>query len=147
MRLHTDRITYEALARLANDLRGVHMDISVHGSRSRRLAFEVKLTGNSPSRPNSGKHGADGFELDEHAATWDEWGVIIARVFELDQRAFWGNAKRPVYGGAVDFHYQTATRFLSGEMPRDTHPRHTWRFDQVGVFTCTKCSAKKIHTF
>lgn len=109
---------------------------SQHGSRARQRAFEVSLEGNGHLK-NSGHYGAAA----DQGATWDEWGVIIARLFYLDPHAFWGSAKRPTYAGAEDFHELTGDRFRSLEIPSDTHKRHRW--DPAGDrhYSCHTCSA------
>lgn len=136
MRIHSDILTTADIHAATRDLPGVYIDISPHGSRSRASAYEVSLEGNG-YRKNSGRYGAG----DEYAATWDEWGVVIARLFDIDPQAFWGSAKRPNYSDAEDFHQLTGDRFRSLELPADTHKRHRW--DPIGDrhYSCHTCSA------
>lgn len=137
MRLHTSRIAsqleiYEA----TKGLDGVYAEVTAHGSRSKEYAYEVSLEGNG-YRKNTGLYGA----AENFAATWDEWGVVIARLFDLDPDAFWGTAKRPTYANAEDFHRATGERFRSLELPDDTHKQHRW--DPIGDrhYSCHSCTA------
>lgn len=136
MRLHTDKITGLDIYNAAKDLPGVVVAYTDHGSRSHDHAFEVRLEGNGTRAGYATK--------DHQGATWDEWGVFIARLYQVDPNALWGSAKHPVYDGADNFHYLTADRFYDGTMPTDTHPRHKWEY-QGGYqnFACKKCSAEK----
>lgn len=141
MRLHSDIITITDVYAVTKDLPGVYVTASEHGSRSKARAFEVSLEGNGYLK-NTGQYGAG----DEYGATWDEWGVFIARLFEIDPNAFWGTAKHPVYANASEFHGMTADRFVSGQMPEDTHKRHTWDWNR-GEATCKRCTAQKLIHF
>lgn len=83
----------------------IHYDaLTLHGSRSRDHAFEVKLgsdikiKGDGRRWTNSGTYGKGG----NYAATYDEWGWLIAEIFEQDPEAIFGN-----YDGRDDFHRQT----------------------------------------
>lgn len=118
-------------------LPGVHADVTAHGSRSHLQAFELRLEGNGYAR-NTGTRGADAYET---GATWDEWGVVIARIFAIDPNAVFGSVKHPVYRDAEHFHRVTAGRFESLDLPSDTHKRHNWDHS-LNVSTCTKCSAE-----
>ncbi len=153
MRIHTDKMTAvrQHIYQATGALPGVYAEVSEHGSRSRRGALELRLTGNGTRRPNSGRWGAEPYG-GEYAATWDEWGVVIAAVYAADPDAIWGSAKRPVYAGADDFHWQTGERFAHvalilevGDyvllMPEDTHAVHMWDYVAQGTRECRKCSA------
>lgn len=124
MRIHSDTLTRESLGGMLADLPGVYFDhISTHGSRKRRRGLEVRLIGNSPYWNMAGT---------DKAATWDEWGVFMARVFDADPFALIGGETE------VAFNLRTNYRFDADGLPEDTHPRHTW--GERGK--CTKCSAK-----
>jgi hypothetical protein len=71
------------------------------GSRSHDHAWVVRLSGTS-------KHTMDTRNLVEHdkAATYDEWGIFIARLFSLDP-----GAKIGVYKDEADFNSKTDNRF------------------------------------
>lgn len=142
MRLHTDKITfrdiYDATRKAGG---GVSCDSDRKGSRSRDHAFEVRLTGTSPRRPNSGRSGAG----DEYAATWDEWGMFFAHLYEVDPEM-----KCWAYDDAEDFHFKTAARFRC-LTPEQQCRTHKWDYDGTAVtgaysvFTCHKCGALKRH--
>lgn len=147
MKIHTDLpgSVEVAIYEAAHRLPGVYADTVGVGSRSRKGALILGLEGNG-SRRNTGKYGAS----DEHAATWDEWGVVLAAVFATDPNAFAGSKSYPVYHDADHFHWATANRFLRGRiLPIDTHPRHLWEYEGrcvVGTFDaydCRKCSAHR----
>ena len=84
--------------------------ITVHGSRSRDHAFEVQLgtwdktSGPTKSRhfKNSGVNGASHV----YAASYDEWGWFIARVFQADPTAIFGP-----YNGLEDFNVKTKNAY------------------------------------
>lgn len=144
MRLHTDKIEARQVYEATNGLPGVYAEVTEHGSRSRQRGLEVRLEGNGYRR-NSGQHGAD---PDEVGATWDEWGAVIARLFAIDPEAFWGAVGRPTYRTPFDFHRKTAQRFAEGEMPADTHKRHTWRpGSEIREQQCATCSATRSFEF
>lgn len=117
MRIHTDKISRADLsaATKARGMIGVELsNCETKGSRKRTRAFEVSLTGNSPSRPNFGGNG------DEHAAQWDEWGIFIDELFRIDPEAIIG-----VYPTREQFRKVTGERFDTLTGP-ETHRRHKW---------------------
>lgn len=109
MRIHSDVLTpadFYAAARHATNVDGSGTvwveDLSTHGSRKRKRAFEVRLTGDgsvSRRRPNSGVSGADTYD---YAATWSAWGHFLAWLFEVDP-----NANATYYESRADFTRQT----------------------------------------
>src|SRR6476469_3650019 len=119
MRIHTNSITRGRMAECiyVNDkLEDVYFGrLDDKGSRIRDHAFDVKLeawegsdiNGTKRRRVNSGFAGAGTYI----AATWDEWGFFLARVFELDPEALCGSKSYPVYDGADDFHAKTDNKF------------------------------------
>lgn len=142
MRLHTDTLTIEDVCKAATVARAwFDMDDdpsywgptrpTEHRSRKRARAFEVKLRGESARYPNGGRNGSD-----DHTATWDQWGVFLAALFELDPRmTCWA------YDGAASFHAKTADRFRDG-WPADAHGDHRFEYDGTpGEQRCRKCSA------
>lgn len=143
MRIHSDTLTpadVYAAARAAGP--GVGVTVTRHGSRSRSHALDVKLTGTSSRRPNSGNGGR--FRDDDpgapyaHAATWDEWGMFLARLFDVDPAArCWAYP-----GGRVDFDAVTRGRFDT-LTPDEQHRLHRWDFDRgARVLTCA-CGAEQ----
>lgn len=146
MRIHTDILT-TADIRDAAERAGsaVHADYTRHGSRSRAHAFHIKLTGTSSRRPNNGTGGRfrDGVadSNDEHAATWDEWGMFLAELFRRDPNATIPN----VYATSADFDYATDGRF-DGLTPELQHGAagHRWQFSGIPrEFECATCDAVK----
>lgn len=131
MRLHSDYITVSDIyAILSEGLSGVSVEISRHGSRKRKGALEVRLEGTSTRRnmSNTGQ-----------AATWDEWGVFMARVFNLDANALLGHEDRG------NFEERTQGRFDSLTMPDDAHGNHRWEWTgEPRTFACPKCSAVQV---
>lgn len=118
MKIHSDVLTSANLrtATTYRGMTGVHLSEWItRGSRSRARSFDVKLTGNSPSRPNFGAG-----EGDDHAARWDEWGIFIEYLFTIDPEAIVG-----VYKDYETFRKVTGGRFdtLTGDQ---THRRHKW---------------------
>jgi hypothetical protein len=115
--------------------KGVAFDrIHESGSRTHHHKFTVRLTG-SGYRVNTGNHGAG--EL--LGATWDEWGLFLANVYDVDPEAL---CPVPGYRNRLQFHLLTAGRFTDRTMPADTHRRHQWTYDvATGAQSCTKCSA------
>lgn len=77
--------------------------------------YEFFLTGSSPYNVNRGNR-------DEKAATWDEWGVVIAKLFAVDPDAQIGH-----YSDEIDFLRQT----------RDEHVRVTAWHDPESYYART----------
>lgn len=130
MRIHTNTLTSTDLYDAARIARA-DLELTTHGSRKRARAFNVTLRGESRRRPNMGKYGAG----DEYAATWDQWGVFLAELFDRDPSVF-----TPYDKDADFFDRRTAGRFGNG-WPEDAHGDHTFRPDAPYVQKCTKCSA------
>src|SRR5690606_24885698 len=91
MRIHSDVLTARDLYEAANAAESaedgeVYLELSPHGSRKRRRAFEVGLEGDGTfnrrrRNPGAGeRHGED----KGYAATWDAWGRFLAHVVESD---------------------------------------------------------------
>lgn len=136
MRIHSDTLTPADVYAAADAAGpGVHVTLTRHGSRSRSHALEVKLTGTSSRRPNGGNRGADS---DAYAATWDEWGMFLARLFDVDPDATcWAYPN-----GGTDFDIVTRGRFDT-LTPDEQHRLHRWNFDYgAGLLTCA-CGAEQ----
>lgn len=118
MRLHTD--TSERTLRDAATKAGVTFArLERHGSRSRSHAFDVILEG-------AGRHGGQ-WGGQYRSATWDQWGIFLARIFEKDP-----NMKCRAYDGADDFHWLTGGRFRRLELSNQ-HIRHLWAYSGTCV--------------
>jgi hypothetical protein len=100
MRLHSDILTAADLHAATPD--EVIASVSNHGSRKRARAFEVSLEGlgdRHTRKKNSGQYGA-GYEF---AASWDDWGIWLAALYEIDP-----NLNATYYTSREDFYAQTA---------------------------------------
>lgn len=142
MKLHTDTITQVHLHHAANRAgSGVEVTYAKKGSRSKDHAFDVTLTGTSTRRPNSGQRGAG----DDYAATWDEWGMFFAYLYEIDP-----GMKCWAYDDADDFHFKTGARFHA-LTPDQQCRNHRWEYQGTAatggysLFQCKKCEALKRH--
>lgn len=162
MRIHTDRLTESDIYTAARHARADVVVLTEHGSRSRDHAFNVKLEGESRRRPNGGASGkgyASGY-----AATWDQWGVFLAILFDIDPDAFTPYDKSGAYfdqrtnwrfrptvvglGESTNYHVVNVVAdppyhtLGSSYWPDDAHGDH--RFEFAGVpreQACRKCSA------
>ncbi len=152
MRIHTDVLSARDIFAAAKAARA-DLEITRHGSRSRTAAFNVHLTGESRRRPNR-QH-----ESHEYAATWDQWGVFLSILFDLDPELV-----TPYDKSRSAFHLRTHFRFESSGViagteiaaaypglvagaywPVDAHGDH--RFEFAGVprsRACKSCSAVEI---
>lgn len=136
MRIHTDTLSLIDIRRACEGLPILTEVDTEYGSRKRKRAFEVQLSGSSPRQAQSGYW---------NAATWDEWGVYLGRLFLLDPEM-----TTTYYADAETFHRQTCDRFRDGTMPEDTHAQHKWVYDfeksqpwgGSPVHYCNKCSAR-----
>lgn len=119
MIIHSDRFTYRHFEDAAA-FAGVQLiEFERRGSRSRHAAFKFSLLGSSPYQRGFGasKNG-------EKAATWDEWGIFLSRLFMLDPQARCGD--KHSYQSEEDFHWKTGDRFRTLH-PRNQHKRHKWQ--------------------
>lgn len=135
MRIHTDLPEAEVY-KMLDGMPGVYFEVMErHGSRSRANGFEVQLRGNSNRRPNYGTSRTADRTADDKAATWDEWGIFLNRVFEADP-----TATTFYYESPDDFHFQTAERFMTLKF-EDQHKSHKWDYSgEPRTFVC-KCGA------
>ena len=121
MRIHTDCVTsrdvHEALAGMHSD---VYAEVSTFGSRTRDHALEVRLfawESEGRRHTNTGRYGAG-----DGAATWDEWGVMFARLFAADPNLLCGWA----YSGFDHYHVVTGNRFTVEGVQGEPHMLHSW---------------------
>lgn len=122
MRIHTDTLEAHQIYRAANDMPDVYVDITRRGSRKRNHAFELSISAEPRKgrRPrNSGNRGSDGYDA---AATWDEWGVIFARLFDIDP-----DMTCYAYDGADHYHWSTGDRFRD-PATLEMHDQHRWEW-------------------
>jgi len=130
MRIHSDKIE---TADVRNALpKGVMIAaLSRHKSRTRDHGIEIRLYGTSSYRTQDGSG---------QAATWDEWGILLAVLFELDPKMVAAG-----YPSADEYHWITGDRFRTLRV-EDQHRRHSWEYTGKAatgsyvVHTCT-CGA------
>lgn len=86
--------------------------LDAKGSRTHKYAYEIQLEAAERDRGrragNSGSYGAMRPEYDGYAATYDEWGWLLAALFEIDPDMVVGTVKYPVYKNREDFDEKTA---------------------------------------
>jgi hypothetical protein len=134
MRIHTS-LAPDQVRAMITDLPGVYFEhFDVRGSRSHQRAIEVSLSGTAGRRTNSGSHGAGAYE----AATWDEWGIFLGRVFRTDPAA-----KATYYDSGDDFKRKTGGRFGPDFTAADQHRKHRWEWC-FGEAIC-ECGAVQRH--
>lgn len=136
MRVHTDRLTENDILTAALHAGVIVHRLTEHGSRSRERAFNFYLEGR-------GMTGGWWDVADHKTAVWDEWGMVIARLYTRDPDAHWGSAN---YQCAEHFHWSTGNRFVD-LAPDEVHLRHVWQdggraaTGTYYVAECAKCTA------
>ena len=136
MRFHADKITREDV-RAAAQFAEVNVEyLSEHKSRKAARAFEIKIGGSSNRLAQGFNHHGEVF----NAATWDEWGMFIAFLFDRNPDMIAGD-----YAGEDNFHYTTGWRFCGDDYvakrPKDLGCQsHRWDFNGNSL-KCKKCSA------
>jgi hypothetical protein len=132
MRIHSDTLDLVDM-HVAAKVAGVQIiDLSEHGSRSRVRAFSWTLSG-------SGSYRSQYRNSDHKAATWDEWGIFFAHLFNVDPLAHTG--KWPYLSG-VHFDWSTGGRYRT-LTPSQQHLRHKWNplgSDATGKFYAYECA-------
>lgn len=124
MRIHTDKILERAtivaaliegkeLGRIAEHV--TFKRLTDHESRSHVVGWEIQLEAserdNGRRAGNSGSYGAMRPEVDGYAATFDEWGWLLAALFERDPGMVVGSPKHPTYANKADFDRKTALTY------------------------------------
>lgn len=109
MRLHTNNLIEQEIrdalvqeqsaGRIAGHVTFKTLD--EHRSRSHFYAFEVQLEAarrdNGRRAGNSGSYGAMRPAYDGFAATFDEWGWLLAALYRIDPGMLVGSVKYPIY--------------------------------------------------
>lgn len=122
MRIHTN-LCRGMLDIAAKESGVTFVRCTLHGSRSRDHAFDVILSGNSGRRANFGG--------DWEAASWDQWGIFLGRIFKDDPDAHcWA------YKDADDFHWMTGGRFHSLTL-KDATRFHKWNLGEYDGYSST----------
>ena len=136
MRIHSNLPEHEFVDTL-NDARkasGVRFEKRTwHGSRTHERAVEVLLEGESGRAANN-RHSHY-----VEAATWDQWGIFLAVLYEADPTILCGLATYPTYANDEDFNNKTGARFdrcaggestvLSQDSPDYKITAHRWEYD------------------
>jgi len=98
MRIHTNTVDGSDIYAAALHANARVFKLDDHGSRTHTVAFEVNLSGNSPRRTQN--------DRDRYAATYEQWGIFLARLYTIDP-----DIKAGPYKNAVDFKAQTHGAF------------------------------------
>jgi len=114
MRIHSSALSTLEIRKAAT-VAGVGFSrLSEHGSRKRNGAWDVILHGDSPRNQNGG---------DEKAATWDQWGMFLNTLFDLDPVMV-----TPYYADAEHFHWSTGNRYVNFDRADDHRKGHKWEW-------------------
>lgn len=135
MWIHSDKITPIAIHRAtaSHGMSGVHAQVdAIARSRSHGTKYSVSLTGNSNHRPGFAKGYGD-----DYAATWDEWGMFIEALFQVDPAARIG-----IYPDHETFREVTFLRF-DALTPLFSHKMHKWVSQGHGMEACKGCNAER----
>lgn len=135
MRIHSDKLTYQDFLRAGSWAQVYLIEFAECGSRSRAKAFEFSLTGSSSYQRNFGAGG--------QAATWDEWGMFLAFLFQVDPNAHCGKHS---YQCQEHFNWMTGNRF-DNLTPQKQHKRHRWGMADASatkVYSVSECSCGAI---
>lgn len=130
MRIHSDILTRDDFAAAARRAGVSLVQLAEHGSKTRVKAFSFYVSG-------SGVQGGQWGTQDYRTATWDEWGILLGHLFDVDAEAHCGKGS---YLSADDYHWQTADRFRT-LTPDRQHKRHKWEFKGISGEHGCKCGA------
>lgn len=115
MKIHSDILTRGDFITAARRAGVTIVDLSEHGSKTRLRAFKFYISG-------SGVFGGQYGNASHKTATWDEWGIALAHLFDVDPFTHTGKGG---YVGAEDYHWQTGGRFKTLTADQQ-HLRHRW---------------------
>ncbi len=121
MRLHTDTLTRDNVAEALREAKrqgrvAQHVTFKTmteHNSRDYARSFEVqleaydKLDGDGRRYANSGAYGA----ATAYTATYDEWGWLLAELYNIDPYMRVGSKSHAIYGSDDDFHERTGLSY------------------------------------
>lgn len=135
MRIHSDKITNDDIWNALRKMEGVEaIKWETKGSRSRKRAYEITLSGTSNRNRNPGTSWHNRTEEPEKAATWDEWGIFIHHLFTADPDAIVGR-----YKSWEHFEDFTGGRFNTLKQ-EDQHKNHKWEYVAPRKVECS-CGA------
>jgi len=90
--------------------------LTQHRSRTHATSFEVQLEAAVHDRGrrlgNSGSYGAGS----DYAATYDEWGWLLAALYTIDRYMVVGSVNQPVYENANHFHDATGMTYYPARL-------------------------------
>jgi len=136
MKIWSDTLNQSDLAkaaRLANvDIISDISPFNVHKARKRAYRFEIVLSGDSPFR--------NGHDSSYPAATWDQWGIFLNALFEIDP-----DISTQYYANREAFNAITDDRFIALTYEQ-SHRRHNWRYMPIGRvlhYSCNGCTAEQ----
>lgn len=137
MRLHTDVLTREQIetivAETGQGIIGIG-GLTEHRSRTADHAFELRLSGTSIT---GGAYGTASYTT----ATWDEWGIILDKLYRIDPNMVVGPSfERAIYEDRRHFQRVTYWRYDTLTL-EERCPRHKWDW-YMGDGECVKCGAQ-----
>lgn len=120
--LHSDTLTEAQILAAVRQAGAYAERLTTHRSRSRTVAFDLVLSGDSPRPANSGTRGANAHK----AASWDQWGIVLAAMYSRDPHLV-----TPYYADAEQFHAVTVGRFdpvvgITSRTDPRYHANHRW---------------------
>jgi hypothetical protein len=137
MKIHSDALDELEIRKAARRAGVYFTKFEIGNSRSREQRFDIILTGSSPRRQNFG---------DDMAATWDEWGIFLGILFDLDPQA---HSER--YESLDHFTWATGGRYADGSLtPLLQHATHRWQHSDVVVtntYYVSECKCGAIRRF
>jgi len=126
MRIHSDTLTANDVlnalglekeaGRIAHTV--TFKVLTAHGSKTHAGAIEIQLEswgkedGDGRRAGNSGSYGAG----EDYAATYSEWGWLLAALYRKDYRMVCGSVKNPVYEDGDDFNDKTGFTYAGKDM-------------------------------
>ncbi|WP_331757982.1 hypothetical protein OG225_41795 (plasmid) [Nocardia sp. NBC_01377] len=121
MKLHTNTIELPAITQAATKAVAAVVDAHRRPSHTHDHSFDVTLSGD-------GNLGRQSGTLTYREATWDQKGITLAALFEVDETL----AVPRTYPDAASFHWATFDRFRT-LAAADQHILHRWSYSGRGV--------------
>jgi hypothetical protein len=141
MKIHSDVLTEDDYHHAAKRAGVLIVKFAPLGSKTRKSAFDVALSGRGV---RGGMYGNLGYKT----ALWDEWGIVLGHLFRVDP-----NAKiNGVYESGEHFAWATGHRFDT-LTPDQVHLRHNWLSGDrggpsiTGSYYFRSCQCGAVHRF
>lgn len=138
MKIHSDALDELEIRKAARRAGIGFTRFEIGNSRSREQRFDIILTGSSPRRQNFGG--------EDMAATWDEWGIFLGILFDLDPQA-----RSEQYESGEHFTWATGGRYATNSLtPLTQHTTHRWQHsDEVvtGSYYVSECKCGAVRRF